>query len=110
MFMGIVGRPIPHRDFNGKIFMERVPRTRLVTTATAHTNFSDDALVNDAIKKGDWKLLVDSLLTTIEDLRNLIAGSYNLEGSIVDRLEFYYVTKIGGNRNTKKVVLEDDNT
>ena len=108
MFMGVVGRPIPHREFDGKIFMERVSRTKFVTTATAHTNFSDDALVNDAIKKGDWRLLVDDIAETVEDLSNLLTGSYNLEESIIDRLEFYYITKIGGNGNTKKVVLEDD--
>ena len=67
MFMGVVGRPIPHRDFDGKIFMERVSRTKLVATATAHTNFSDDALVNDAMKKGDWRHLVDNIADTVED-------------------------------------------
>ena len=26
MFMGVVARPIPHRQFNGKIILERVPK------------------------------------------------------------------------------------
>ena len=108
MFMGVVGRPIPHRRFNGKIFMERVSKTKYVTSATSHTNFSDDALVNDAIKMGGWKDLVDSTVSTTEDLLEFIRESYNIEDSTVDHIEFFYITKIGNNGNTKKVMLEDD--
>ena len=108
--MGVVARPISSRHFNGKIVMERVSRMRYVTMAIVHTNFCDDALVNDAIKSGDWKVLIDSFTTTVEDLITMISGAYNIEDSIVDRIEFYYTTKIGGNNNTEKVILEDDNS
>ena len=82
--------------------MERVSWTRYVTTATAHTNFSDDALVNDAIKNGDWKQLVDLFTKTVENMVVTVAGVYNLEDTIVDRIDFY-TTKIGGNSNTKRL-------
>ena len=75
MFIGVVSRPIPHRDFNGKIFMEWVSRTRYDITATVHTNFSDDALVDDAIKSGEWRQLVDNIVNALEDLIELITGT-----------------------------------
>ena len=102
MFIGVVARPIPHRSFNGKIFMERVSKTKCITSATSHTNFSDDALVNDAIKKGDWRELVDETVSTTDDLLQFIVESYHIDDSIADRIEFYYATKIGSSGNTKK--------
>ena len=42
MFMGVVGRPIPHRNFNGKIFLERVSERIPVSKITSHQNFTDD--------------------------------------------------------------------
>ena len=53
MFMGVVGRPVAHRQFDGKFFLERVSKTKYITMCTAHTNFSDDALVNAEIKNGE---------------------------------------------------------
>ena len=53
MFMGVVGRPLPHRNFDGKIFLERVSKRKFIQKCTAHTNFSDDTLVNNEIKNGN---------------------------------------------------------
>ena len=50
MSMGVVRRPILHRNFDRKILMERVSRTKYLQTAISHHNFSCDALVNSAIK------------------------------------------------------------
>ena len=94
--MGVVDQPIPHRQFNGKIFMEGVSRTHYVTTATAHTNFSDDALVNGAIKSGDWKQLVDLFTEPVEDLVVTVSGVYNLEYTIVDRIDFLTLLNLMG--------------
>ena len=44
----------------------------------------------------------------IDELDDLISESYNLEEHIVDRLEFYYLTKIGDNGNNNSVVLDGD--
>ena len=54
MFMGVVGRPIPYHNFDGKIFLERVSKKRYISKCTAHSNFSDDAIVNAEIKMGKW--------------------------------------------------------
>ena len=69
MFMGVVGRPVPHRQFDGKIFMERVSETKFITKCTAHTNFSDDALINSEIKNGKWKEMIGDLHCNVSDLK-----------------------------------------
>ena len=106
MFMAVVGRPIPHRNFDGKIHIERVSKSRILTSATAHTNFTHDAISNGAIKQGDWKGLVGSTDELAEDIIELLSATYNLDDDIIDRIEVFYVTKIGENGNTKKVIIE----
>ena len=106
--MGVVARPIPHHNFTGKVWLERVLKTRYINTATAHTNFSDDAIINDEIKSGQWRSLVHDPDTTIDDVKVLLESAYHLDEYIVDRLELYFITKIGTMGNTKNVVLEDD--
>ena len=110
MFMGVVARPLPHRNFSGKIYMKQVSTTKYLQTATAHTNFSDDALVNDAIKSKEWKTLVSQAENKIEDLIVFLEHTYHLDEYITERLEFYYETKIGNAGNTKKIVMDDDVT
>ena len=55
MFLGVVGRPIPYRGFDGKVLLERVSKDVLVIKQPAHQNFSDDILVNSAIKEGECR-------------------------------------------------------
>ena len=95
MFMGIVGRPQRHRDFNGKILMHRVSKRRYITSLTAHTNFTDDAVLNAQIKEGEWRHLIDVTIKTGDDLKFFFANTYELENEIVDRLEFLIVPKLG---------------
>ena len=49
MVMGVVGLPVPHRNFDGRIFLERVSKRKYIQTCTSHTNFSDDTLINGEI-------------------------------------------------------------
>ena len=39
MFMGVVGRPIPARQFDGRVHMERVSEMKVVQKLTAHKKF-----------------------------------------------------------------------
>ena len=101
IFMGVVARPLSHRKFNGKIFLEWVSKTRFIPTLTPHKIFSNNAIINDQIKNGDCRSLVDVTDATDEDLRILIWNACHLDKYVGDRLEFYYVTKVGKNCNTK---------
>ena len=108
MFMGVVGRPIPHRNFDGKILLERVSKKRYISKCTAHSNFSDDAIINAEIKMGKWKIYVTDLHICIAEIRDIFYLNYELDDAIIDRLEFGYNTKIGNNGNEKYVRIEDD--
>ena len=107
MFMTATVQPVPHLDFNCKIFMERLLLTRFITSATAHSNFCDDALVNEAIKHREWRDIISSTDATVGNIIEDIAESFNLDEYIIDRLEVSYRTKIGSNYNTPNVKLED---
>ena len=50
MFMGVVGCPIPHRNFDGKILLEIVSEKVVVSNLSCHQNFTDDVILNQAIK------------------------------------------------------------
>lgn len=34
MFMGVVGRPVPHRNFDGNIFLGRVSKKKYISKCT----------------------------------------------------------------------------
>ena len=107
--MGVMGRPVPHRNFDGKIHQERVSKKRFITKCTAHTNFCDDALINSEIVGGEWrKLINEDLLVNVSEVNQVMYENYDLEEAIVDRLEFSYKTKIGKSGNDKLVVIQDD--
>ena len=57
MFMGVVGRPIPETQFDGRINLERVSETKVVKSLTAYQNFTDDVILNLQIKNGGWRKL-----------------------------------------------------
>ena len=81
--------------------------TRFITSATAYSNFCDDALANEAIKYGEWRDLISLTDATVGNIIEDIAKSFNLDDYIIDRLEISYRTKIENNGNTTNVELED---
>ena len=52
MFLGVVARPRPDLNFDGKIHIERVCKTRPLTRMCTHTSFSNDICINLMLKKG----------------------------------------------------------
>jgi len=54
MFLGVVGQPVPHHGFHGKILLERVSEEVGVSWLTSHTNLSDVVILNWKIKNGNW--------------------------------------------------------
>ena len=50
--MGITGRPIPEKNFDGRVRLERVSKTVEVKKLTSYQNFSDDVIINSEIKEG----------------------------------------------------------
>ena len=109
MFLGVVTRPIPHRNFDGRILLERVSKQTTVSKLTAHTNFSDDVLINSAIKKGERKdLFQGNKELTVGEIIDTISLYYGLEEYISDRMELSYTIYIGDKGNTKNIKLDNN--
>ena len=106
--MSVVGRLIPHRKFDEKIFLERVSKIIVVLKLTANQNFCDNDVINQQIKDKDWHISVtnDSPLSVNELLITIIENS-GLDGAVADRLELSYKVFIGDKGNTKIIKLDD---
>ena len=106
MFLGVVGRPIPHCCFDGKVLLERVSEDILVTKQTAHQNFSDDILINSAIKGGEWRRLFEGkLVLSADEIITTVSEFYDLDEVVSTRLEVSYTSFVGNSGNTKDIKL-----
>jgi len=107
MYMGVVARPRPEHNFDGKILLLRVSERRQLKQATANERFVDDALLNAMLKEGEWRKLYSDDMT-ISELRAVVCDTYQLEDAIADRLSFGYSTFIGASGNKTNKQLDDD--
>ena len=64
-------------------------------------------MVNLEIKSGGWRKLIPDLQLNISDMKHLFDESYELDDAVIDRLEFFYITKVGNIGNVKEVRIED---
>ena len=93
MFMGVVGRPIPERNFDGKILLERVSTEKIRQMGMADTNFDHKIKVNEDLKNGGWKELINdsSNDVTVEELLTQISIFYDLDNDVSERLELQMI-------------------
>ena len=109
MYLGVVANPNEEKDFDGRIYLERVSRQKTVTRASRNSRFSVDVLVNQALVDGAWKDIVreEENCTTVLDLKEKVSDMYDLDEYVASRLTFSYHTYVGANR-TKKIIDLDD--
>ena len=94
MFLGVIGRPRPEHNFDGKILLEMISKKSEVTQQRANQNFSDDALINSHVKDGQWKsLYVGGMICG--ELKKVVEEAYDLDKFVGDRLEFLFKQQIG---------------
>jgi hypothetical protein len=109
MFLGAAARPRPDKGFDGRILLERVSNDHVITMRTAHQNFTDDVVMNNELKNGEWRqLYLPNTNMACEEVRLLIGEVFGLDDAIIDRLEFTYKTFIGASGHTKIVTIKDD--
>ena len=84
IFIGVVGRPIPYHNFDGKIFLERVSKKRYISKCTAHSNFSDDAIVHAEIKMGKWIKYIADFQLSVSELKEIFYLNYDLDYATID--------------------------
>ena len=84
--MGVVDRPLPHRQFDGKIMLERVSEEVPITRLGYHTNFTDDAITNTMIRNREWRILIASIDNILGyDLISTVCEHYALDEAISRR-------------------------
>jgi len=90
MYLGVVARPRPEKNFNGRIVLKRVSRTSEVTAKTRNQNFSADVKVNCALQyETDWHELCAEGMTCA-DLCDSVSQFYDLSEFVSERLELYF--------------------
>jgi len=77
-----------------------------VNMPTTHQNFSDDMLINGAIKRGERvDLFTRSTSLTWSNIVKDIAAFYDIDDAISDRLKLNFTMYICDNGNMKEVRL-----
>jgi hypothetical protein len=111
MFMGVVFQPQPEHDFDGKITMKRISRSRQLERDTYRVNkFHYNYHVNQLIMDGDWKNLHDDPTFTATELLTLVADYYELDDDVAEALCLRYVTHVGGERNRRTITMRGNET
>ena len=111
MFMGVVAKPEPEHDFDGKIDLIRVSQDKIVSRLSYSKQFSDVVVENETIKR-DWRRWVEASEyldeATVADIIDVVAGNGGLDQDVVDRLVLRYQScSLAGNK-TWKVLDETD--
>ena len=89
MYLGVVAKPIPSKEFDGKIHLTRVSETTEYKQRTHNKNFHDHATTNAMIRNGKWYsreagFIVDGM--TLGDLRVALTVNYQLEEQVANRI------------------------
>ena len=102
MFLGVVAPPDVENEFDGKIMIERVSKQKETRYNQHHQSFHDEYMVNNSLKKGEWRDLYNTLLhDSIDLLIQKIAFEYELEESIVPNLKLSYKEWPNGRKTAK---------
>ncbi len=105
MFIGAVANPVPERNFDGKIYLERISKTQKYKRMTCNQNFTYNAPKNVLLKEGDWIKHVKEDMTLL-GLRSALQEEYDLDDCIKERLVIHY--HIPGRDGKDKSVYIDD--
>lgn len=106
MFLGIVINPNDDHNFDGRIHLERVSKSKRANKTLHHQRFSFDINVNTEIKNDGWRdVITKDQGITIDEHIAIIGEYYKLHPDIIDCMVFNYKTLIGENRNSKEVYL-----
>ena len=108
MYLGVITKPNPEHDFDGKIFLQRVSRSMEYKKVTHNQWFTDDGTLDSDLRNGDWlNLLVDDM--TLGDLLHSISDDYFMDNNIVSRLVFkYHIPGKDRKKSTVKYIVDKD--
>ena len=100
MYMAAVGLPVKKKVngkdeyvFDGKAFLKRVSNRIKQDKMSTNQFFTEEYLLNEDIKNGEWKdLIQDPHDTSVNEALDMIASHYNIDEDISPNLIFTYYT------------------
>ena len=101
MFMGVITKPDPQNNFDGKIAMVRLSKQEELGSPSHRYRFSKDHEINQQIKNGDWRELTNDETYTFAELSMLISLHFQLEEDVEASLCYRYKTYTGPARRKK---------
>lgn len=107
MFLGVVACPQSAHNFDGKVCLHRVSKTKVLARASRNKRFLVDQDVVQAIVSGQW---IEQLVTngmTVDDLLEDLKTQYDLDAYISNRLVIGFDTYEGGVKKWKALEPTD---
>ncbi len=87
MLMGIVFPPNPEHNFNEKVKIKCIRRTRQFSRDTYHANkFHNDHYINQLLITWDWRQIYDNKRYTASEILALIVDFYELDDNVTKAL------------------------
>ncbi len=96
MFIGVVFPPNPEHNFDGKVSIKCISRTRQLLRDTYHcTKFHNDYHINQLLIIRDWCQVYDDETYTANEILVLIVDYYELDDDVTQALCLRYHTHQG---------------
>lgn len=107
MYMGVVARPRPDKEFDGKILLKRVAKDKVRDRVAYSERFVAESGLNESIKGGCWKEAYSNG-TPISELRQVVIDTYGIDDRTGDRLIFRYKTFYGKTGKSRWNLIDDN--
>lgn len=92
MYLGVVACPQLQHNFDGRVCLHRVSRTKILTRASRNKRFSFDVDVQQAIGSAEWIRELATEGTTVDELLEQMKTLFDLDEFVCDRLVIGYGT------------------
>jgi hypothetical protein len=101
MYLAVIACPNEENNFDGKIFLKRVARYKVLARGTVIERFVNSVGENERIKR-EWRDVIDATMTAAQ-MTAKVAEAFDFEHEeIVERLIIHYVHYTSGGNLTWK--------
>lgn len=107
MFLGVVACPQLANNFDGRVCLHRVSKTKILSRSSKNKRFSVDQDVVQAIVSGEWKEQLATDGMTIDELLDDVKSQFDLDAYVSNRLVIGFDTYEGGVKKWKALEADD---
>ena len=105
MFIGVIARPIDKFQFDSKIFLRPISRSKVVKKKSKHQRFVPDRNLNKLVKSRDWRNHADPNCT-VGELLDSISNFYEIDDETHCCLALIYNTFSSARAKVGKIILD----